>query len=433
MKIANHPVRDFAWRELHARPYVRFTAAAHVFHLSFVSREEDQKRHADQRSRLVAALGLAATYATPRHSIYAGSVAGLGRLVVSWELHTEYVSCTFFLYDLAIPFAPFGFDFAGLLPKDWLTGFGQGPIVATRMAVGHRDQMPASLVGLRELFGGHTLNGSEVMAGKASVWSCYREHEEGSNRIAVIVDGMSTHDLGRTVARLLEIEDFWHLTLAPLPLALQVKRELADAERRMVSETDLLRETERAEQKRAVLDAVLGVAAEVEHLRARVSGEFGRSLARCVLLDSLFSELRESKIEHVLRLSGFVMRRINPAADTYRGILTRLRDLSERVGRAADLLRTSIELDLEEQNQKLLESTDRRARLQLQLQGAVEGLSVVVITYYVLSLARSGLEAINSTGRALNVALILGIAMPVTLVVVWRVLHAIRKRIDDHL
>ncbi|MGH9442374.1 MAG: DUF3422 family protein [Thermoanaerobaculia bacterium] len=429
MKIQNHPLRDFAWKELHARPYVRFTAAAHVFHVSFLSVEQNEENDAEQRQLLAEALNLATNYETPRHRISSVFVAGLGRLVVSWELHTEYVSYTLFLYELAIPFVPFGFDFSDLLPKEWLRGFGKGPIVATRMAIGRREQMPSSLVGMRELFEGHTLNGSEVMAGKASVWSCYREHEDGANRIAVLADEMSTHDLGRTVARLLEIEDFWHLTLAPLPLAAKVKRELADAERRMVTETDLLRETDRPEQKRAILDAVLGVAADVEHLRARVSGELGRSLARFVLLESIFSELRESKIEHVLRLSGFVMRRIKPAADTYRGILTRLANLSERVGRASDLLRTSIELHLEEQNQKLLESTERRVRLQLQLQGAVEGLSIVVISYYVLTLFRQELEAIDSAGGQLNVELILGLAMPVTLVVVWRVLHSIRKRI----
>ncbi len=42
---------------------------------------------------------------------------------------------------------------------------------------------------------------------------------------------------------------------------------------------------------------------------------------------------------------------------------------------------------LEAQNQTLLASMDRRARLQLRLQQTVEGLSVAAICYYVVGLA----------------------------------------------
>jgi len=45
------------------------------------------------------------------------------------------------------------------------------------------------------------------------------------------------------------------------------------------------------------------------------------------------------------------------------------------------LLRTRVEISRERQNQQLLTSMDRRARLQLRLQQAVEGLSVAAISY----------------------------------------------------
>jgi uncharacterized membrane-anchored protein len=61
--------------------------------------------------------------------------------------------------------------------------------------------------------------------------------------------------------------------------------------------------------------------------------------------------------------------------------------MAERAERAAELLRTRVDVERSAQNQRLLESMDRRADLQLRLQHTVEGLSVVAISYYAVSLA----------------------------------------------
>ena len=64
----------------------------------------------------------------------------------------------------------------------------------------------------------------------------------------------------------------------------------------------------------------------------------------------------------------------------------RLRAMIERTRRAADLLRTRVDVERSAQNQALLERMDRRADLQLRLQHTVEGLSVVAISYYAVGL-----------------------------------------------
>ena len=61
-------------------------------------------------------------------------------------------------------------------------------------------------------------------------------------------------------------------------------------------------------------------------------------------------------------------------------------DLSLKLARAANLLRTRVDVELEQQNQELLKSMNARTRLQLRLQTTVEGLSVAAITYYVVGL-----------------------------------------------
>jgi hypothetical protein len=82
-----------------------------------------------------------------------------------------------------------------------------------------------------------------------------------------------------------------------------------------------------------------------------------------------------------------MMRRYDPAMRTVKSSESRLQGMAERAQRAAELLRTRVDVERSAQNQKLLESMDKRADLQLRLQRTVEGLSVVAISYYAVNLA----------------------------------------------
>ena len=73
---------------------------------------------------------------------------------------------------------------------------------------------------------------------------------------------------------------------------------------------------------------------------------------------------------------------MGPAIRTVEVTEERQANLSRKLSRAAQLLRTRVDIELERQNQELLGQMNRRAKLQLHLQEAVEGLSVVVLTYY---------------------------------------------------
>ena len=152
MTVQSHPQRDLIWQELHARPYVRFSGPAHVLHLTFVAGERTEAADRANLFQLREALGLAATYETPRHGIYASTIAGLGRLVLAWERHGEFAAYTFFLYELETPFRPFEFDFRKVLPAGVWGSAGDWPLVATLLAVGSESEMPDTPGGLTALF-----------------------------------------------------------------------------------------------------------------------------------------------------------------------------------------------------------------------------------------------------------------------------------------
>ena len=93
-------------------------------------------------------------------------------------------------------------------------------------------------------------------------------------------------------------------------------------------------------------------------------------------------ELREQRISGLPTFYEFMQRRLLPGMNTCEAIARRQEELSARVARNSQLLRTRVDIELERQNQELLAQMNRRAKMQLHLQEAVEGLSVVVLTYY---------------------------------------------------
>jgi uncharacterized membrane-anchored protein len=124
-----------------------------------------------------------------------------------------------------------------------------------------------------------------------------------------------------------------------------------------------------------------------------------------------------------------MMRRYDPAMRTVRSTETRLTTLVDRARRAGELLRTKVDVERSAQNQALLESMDKRADLQLRLQKTVEGLSVVAISYYAVSLvgylAYPLAEVVGMTKGALTAL----ITLPVV-GAVWYLVHRIRRSME---
>jgi uncharacterized membrane-anchored protein len=103
--------------------------------------------------------------------------------------------------------------------------------------------------------------------------------------------------------------------------------------------------------------------------------------------------------------------------------------VAERLSRAATLLRTRVDIALEEQNQALLVSMDSRAKVQLRLQAAVEGLSLAAISYYAASLLGYLFKAAEKAGAPINADLTTGLAIPVLLLGFWLLLRRARRHL----
>ncbi|MFP3441210.1 DUF3422 family protein, partial [Pantoea sp. SIMBA_133] len=93
------------------------------------------------------------------------------------------------------------------------------------------------------------------------------------------------------------------------------------------------------------------------------------------------NELREERIGNYPRLGMFILRRFEPAVRYCDAMNRRVETLATSATRLNDLLRTRTQVEIERQNYKILQSLDARASSQLKIQKAVEGLSIIVISY----------------------------------------------------
>lgn len=121
-------------------------------------------------------------------------------------------------------------------------------------------------------------------------------------------------------------------------------------------------------------------------------------------------------------------RRYDPAMRTVRSAEGRLKAMAERAERAAELLRTRVDVERSAQNQRLLESMDRRADLALRLQHTVEGLSVVAISYYAVSLAAYLAAPLAHAAGIAKEGLLAMLVLPV-IGLVWLMIRRLRNHL----
>jgi uncharacterized membrane-anchored protein len=175
------------------------------------------------------------------------------------------------------------------------------------------------------------------------------------------------------------------------------------------------------------LRQLLQTSAVLENAAAQSAYRFGATRAYEAIVNQRIFILREERFLGRQSFGEFMMRRFDPAMRTVESTQSRLQSLTDRAARASDLLRTRVDVERSAQNQDLLTSMDKRADLQLRLQRTVEGLSVVAISYYAVSLALYVLGPVEKAYDISKTVLAAGVT-PVVLIVVWLLIRRVHRK-----
>jgi len=267
--------------------------------------------------------------------------------------------------------------------------------------------------------------GNRIADGAATVVTDLRALN-GITRFLVFDHSLNRRRAGRTAQRLVEVETYRMMALRSLPIATARMGELGAEERQLASLMERFRTAADGDDR--LLAELLDLAARVEHAMADHGARFSATRAYRGIVDRRLAELRETTIPGLQPLTEFLARRFRPAMDSCAATEDRQAHLAERIARAAQLLQTRSEVQLERQNQALLGSLDRRQGLQLRLQETVEGLSVLAMTYYGVGLAGYLLKPI-AKAAGWNEALVTMLAVPVIGAIVLIGMRRLRSRL----
>jgi uncharacterized membrane-anchored protein len=247
-------------------------------------------------------------------------------------------------------------------------------------------------------------------------------------RFAVFVQpGTGPRRVGRIVQRLCEIETYRAMSMLGLMRSRDLSARLNALDPRLSALVSGLDNAEPAPE--AALHDLLTISAELESLAVQFSFRFGATAAYEAIVNQRIEVLREQRVEGRQTFGEFMMRRYDPAMRTVKSSESRLQGMAERAQRAAELLRTRVDVERSAQNQKLLESMDKRADLQLRLQRTVEGLSTVAISYYAVNLLAYLLEPLAHRFNISHGVLLAGL-VPVVVLGVWLMVRRIRNHLD---
>ena len=411
MGFPAHDGRSDATGEVHARPHPLIDQPRLLIQLSFMT---EAGSVVDQAvlSEISRRLGIAAP---DRHARHHSMKWGQGSL--RWERHTEFST---YLWEgplaasgRAVDDSPFGNGFTP--PGTVISGI--------RLEIRKWTQGNEKLIGT---FDPASLCYSLVESGAAAVVTDFRQDGDGLTRILILDRSLTPARTGALCQRLMDIETYRTLAMLGLPLAQSLSTRVRRIEDRLAVITAEMKVAQTRNSQMLLAD-LTDLAAELEADAASSLYRFGASRAYYGIVQERLDALGEAVVPGYDTWEGFLRRRVAPAMRTCRSVEARQASLSEKLTRATQLLRTWVDVEVEQQNRDLLASMNNRARLQLRLQQTVEGLSVAAVSYYVVGLIGYLAKGTHLFGDAVSPEIVTAASVPVAILVVWWLVRRVRR------
>jgi len=416
--LTAHAMRAAILGEVHARPFTPLQTPRRILHFAFDTAGEAGRTDRAALTDFCVRRGLDPLKPGAKHHRVT-----LGGTTLRWEQHSEFTTYTWELpSQSAAPFHPAATSLAApmaSLPQP-------GPLLVALDL--HVLAETENEIALDRLFDRAGLAVAENSDGKALFATDFQADPAGFLRILLLDRGLGPERAGALVQRIVELETYRTLALLGLPEAQRLAPSISHIEAGLAQVTDEMRRADQLIDNHRLLDELTALAAELEAGAAASLFRFGASRAYNEIVQLRLSTIGERKVEEFPTWSSFLARRMAPAMRTCATTEERQAGLSEKLARAANLLRTRVDVEMERQNRDLLKSMNERTRLQLRLQTTVEGLSVAAVSYYVVGLFGYLVKGLHDEGVPVDMSLATALFVPVAVLAIWFVVRRIRRR-----
>lgn len=414
--LTAHPLRATVLGEVHARPFTPIETPRRVLHFAFETTAERGEADRAALAAFCAARGLTEPQRGAKHHR-----VEFGTTALRWEQHSEFTTYTWELPAESVPFSPPAPTLGG--PMALLPQPGPALVAIDLHLLAGRDIAP------EKLFDRASLAAADNSDATALYATDFKSDPAGFVRILILDRGLGPERAGALTQRVLEIETYRALALLGLPEAQRLAPSVRRTEERLAEVTEQIGKALGLEANHRLLDELTALAAELEAGAAASQFRFGASRAYDEIVQRRLETIGERKVGGLPTWTSFLARRMAPAIRTCATLEERQANLGGKLARAANLLRTRVDVELESQNRDLLTSMNERTRLQLMLQATVEGLSVAAISYYVVGLFGYLVKGLHDAALIrVDPSLVTGIFVPIAVMLVWWVVRRIRSQ-----
>lgn len=408
--LREHPARREIVGEMHLRRWPLISAGMRLVQIVRLVKEDGE---AEEQSALFARIAAdgASCHAERRHL----SATLSAEIKLTWERHNEASTVSLFAAD--------GFrDLEAAV--EWAEGLPGSVIRATKIWIVANEVAAATVLDHIEFDQLQLV--SCTIAGSARIWSDFRIGADSYGCLVVAANSLPPGDLTRAVQRLQELGNYRNLALLGLPVARESWPRLDETEQELRGVGDELARSDARDDD--LLERLCGLSLGLAAIAAAAGYRMGATGAYAQLVEERLAELKPEPIAGYPSLIDFTQRRLLPAARTCSAFSRRERELTRRTAHMTSLLRTRIETRIENQNARMLGALNHSATMQLRLQHLVEGLSVVAISYYSVSLFSYVLAGVETHASGLDTHAITAMSVPLVIGLVFVGLKLLRRR-----
>ena len=430
-------------RKLHERPHQPIgrwlRAPAHVHYEAFRMSDPPTQRPAS-RSEFQSLLGhlkISAETTELRENFGYGikeSEDG-DRLILIWQAHTEYYN-----YQLwhvpsqvngTVAFGPLKFPDYRFLVEPLGSMVCRLDILLTTGLLPSRSE-------LRGLIPGPVLYGSRIFNEQTGVTTSFTPDNEGRERYWVSV-GPSQGDPSRLkdiVDAIVRIETYYHLLLMQKPLFSAAIDQVHKFEQVHLKQREIITSHighANSETLQRWLNSLTQDLLKTNRIAGTLHFELSASIPYDKIVHTTLTSIAEHPMDSYRPISDYVLGGITGVAEGYQQLLRRIDTLRGGFEGIIAIIRTRIDLILESQNLALLQSVDKTTKSQVILQHTVEGLSVIVIAYYLAGLAGYVFKGFAELGWLKNVNLASAIFVPIAIGLAFSITRGSRKYLHKKL
>jgi uncharacterized membrane-anchored protein len=416
---------DALLKKLHERPQMPLAgwlrAPAHVHYMAFRMSDPPAQRPASRAEfqALLGAFKIAEEATVLRETFgYGVKEAETGdRLIVVWQAHTEYYNYQLWHLpssaDAALVFGPLTFPNYKFPVPPLGTEVCRLDILLTVDSVPPVERM-------RVLLPGPVLYGSRIFEEQTSVVTSFTPDDEGRERYWVGLGSPQAQvsRLKDIVDAIVRIETYYHLLLMQKPLFSAAIDQVYKFEQVHLRQREIITDHiahANPETLQRWLNSLTQDLLKTNRIAGKLHFELSASLPYDRIVHATLASLAERPMEPYRPVSDYVLSGITGVAEGYQQLLKRIETLRGGFEGIISIIRARVDLILESQNLTLLQSVDKTTKSQVILQHTVEGLSVIVIAYYLAGLAGIILKGLSEMGWLKNPHIASAVFVPVAI------------------